>query len=223
MNAIATETGADERAEDLAKVVRHELQSFRKEWWVFLLLGITLLICGIVATAFPFVSSMGVIIVIGAALIISGASMVVSSFWSGKWSGFFLQLLVGIFYIVAGFTIFDAPLKSLVVFTLLLAAFFIVIGLLRIITSLVERHPMWGWSLFNGLVTLVVGVIIYRHCRPNEIVQGLSEGDLTALGNSWLWVIGLLVGIDLIFNGMSWVMLSLAVRRLPDDESAESA
>lgn len=222
MSNIADNTGADERAENLAKAIKHEFHGLRKEWWVFLLLGITLLICGIVAVTFPFISSMGVIIVIGAALIVSGVSLVVSSFWSGKWSGFFLQILVGVFYIVAGFTIFDAPLKSLVVFTLLLAAFFIVIGLLRIITSLVERHPMWGWSLFNGLVTLVVGVIIYRHCRPNEIAQGLNDGNLTILGNSWLWVIGLLVGIDLLFNGLSWIMLSLAVRRLPDNDTAET-
>jgi uncharacterized membrane protein HdeD (DUF308 family) len=218
--STVTESGADERAAHFVKTIRHELHSFKKEWWVFLLLGITLLICGIVATTFPFVSSIGVIIVIGATLIVGGVSLVVSSFWSGRWGGFFLQILVGIFYLVAGYTIFDAPLTSLLVFTLLLAAFFIVIGLLRIITSLVERYPMWGWSLFNGIVTLIVGVIIYRHCRPNEIAKGLSEGDLTTLGNSWLWVIGLLVGIDLLFNGLSWIMLSLALRRLPDNESA---
>ncbi len=223
MNAATTDAGANEPGQNIAKLIKHELQHFKKEWWVFLLLGITLLICGIVAITFPFVSSIGVIIVIGAALIVSGVSLVVSSFWSGKWSGFFLQMLVGIFYIVAGFTIFDAPLKSLVIFTLLLAAFFIVIGLLRIITSLVERFPMWGWSLFNGVITLVVGVIIYRHCRPNEIAQGLSEGDITALGNSWLWVIGLLVGIDLLFNGISWVMLALALRRLPENEIGDNA
>ncbi len=206
---------------DVIDEVQNELVRFKKEWWCFLLLGFTLIICGAIAIVFPFFSSTVVVIVIGAALIVGGVSLIISSFWAGRWSGFFLQLLVGVFYTVAGFTVIDAPLRSVVVFTLLLAAFFIVIGIIRIVTALVDRYPMWGWSLLNGAITLLLGVIIYRNCKPSRIAEAMTEGDIAALADSWLWVIGLLVGIDLIFNGWNWVMLGMSINRLPDIEEEE--
>ena len=86
-----------------------------------------------------------------------------------------------------------------------LAAFFIVAGAFRIVVAVVERFPQWGWVLVNGMITLMAGLIIYD-----------------SFPNSALWLIGLLLGIDLLFNGWSWLMLALFLRtvRKGDKEAA---
>jgi uncharacterized membrane protein HdeD (DUF308 family) len=176
-----------------------EMGNVRKQWWLFLLLGVLLILGGIVAIGYPFISSLGAVMVLGIVLIVSGVFAIIGAFWAGKWSALLLQLLVGILYIMAGMAIRDAPVESTALVTLFIAAFFIVAGAFRVIVSLVERFPQWGWALLNGIVTLLAGLIIYD-----------------TFPASTLWVIGLLVGLELLFNGWTWVMLSLVIRQLPE-------
>ena len=81
--------------------------------------------------------------------------------------------------------------------TLLLACALMVGGLFRIIGSLMYRFPYWGWILAGGIINLVLGIMIWQQCP--------------CLASS---VIGLFVGIDLIFTGWTWVMLALAVKNV---------
>ena len=78
---------------------------------------------------------------------------------------------------------------------LLLAATFLAGGLIRIVITLLDRFPGWPWVLLNGFVTLLLGILIWRQWPESSF-----------------WVIGLFVGIDLLFSGWSWVMLGLLVR-----------
>jgi uncharacterized membrane protein HdeD (DUF308 family) len=190
----------------IPKFVTHELERLKQHWWWFLALGLLLVIGGIVALAYPFASSVGVVFVLGAILIIGGVATVIGAFWAGKWSAFFLQLLVGILYVMAGMVIRDVPLESAALLTLFIAASFVVVGVFRIVVALVERFPQWGWALLNGVVTMIVGLIIYDN-----------------FPSSALWVIGLLVGLELLFNGWTWIMLSLVLRGLPDEEASEAS
>ena len=187
-------------------LLRQDMENARKHWWMFLVLGIVLMIGGVVAIAYPFASSIGVVMVLGVILIVSGIFTIVGAFWAGEWSALLLQLLVGILYVMAGLAIRDAPAQSTAVLTLFIAAFFIVVGLFRIIVALAERFPQWGWALANGIVTLLAGIIIY------------DTLPVSAFG-----VIGLLVGLELLFNGWTWVMLSLAIRAAPDADEEGSA
>ncbi len=194
---------------DIRELVKHELSDLRKEWWYFLLIGILLVIGGTAAIAYPWFTSVGVVIFLGAVLIVSGLATIISAFWIGKWSAFMVQLLIGILYMVAGFVITEAPLVSLTFLTLMLAGFFVIAGGFRIVTALVEKYPQWGWSLVNGIVTLLLGLIIFRSFKqlPEE-ENGLGV----------LWIIGLMVGLELLFNGWTWIMLSFAVKNLPEVE-----
>jgi uncharacterized membrane protein HdeD (DUF308 family) len=79
---------------------------------------------------------------------------------------------------------------------LIIAIFLIVSGIFRIVFAVSERFTGWGWVLLNGVVTLFLGMMIYK--------QWPASG---------LWVIGIFIGIDLIFNGWAWIMLSIASRR----------
>ncbi len=184
----------------VGRLLRHELHHMRKHWWWFLLLGVLLVLCGTVAFVFPIVGSAVAIDVLSILLMIAGAATFVGAFWAGKWSGMLLQLLVGLLYVAAGFVITERPVQALLTITIFLAVSFMVMGAFRILAALLYQFPQWGWALLNGVVTLLLGVIIFRH-----------------LPYSALWVIGLLIGIEMLFNGWTWIMLSLALRNLPEE------
>jgi uncharacterized membrane protein HdeD (DUF308 family) len=183
----------------IERVLRHELHHMRKHWWWFLLLGVLLVVCGTVAFIFPVVGSAAAIDVLSILLLIAGAATIVGAFWAGKWSGMLLQLLVGLLYLAAGFVVTERPVQALVTITIFLAVSFIVMGAFRILAALLYQFPQWGWALLNGVVTMLLGIIIFRH-----------------LPFSALWVIGLLIGIEMLFNGWTWIMLSMALRNLPE-------
>ena len=187
------------------KLIEHELTHIQKHWGWFLVLGILLIVGGVAAIAFPILSSVGAVIVLGIILIVSGIFTIVGAFWAGKWSAFLLQILIGILYLIAGIVMDDMPLQSMEVLSLFMAAFFIVAGVFRVVVALAERFPKWGWALLNGVVTVLVGLII------------LESYPISAL-----WAIGVLVGVELLFNGWTWVMLSLALRDAPSDEESDS-
>jgi uncharacterized membrane protein HdeD (DUF308 family) len=179
-----------------------EFRHLRAAWcWLFAF-GILLTVCGTAALVVPALTiafSFVAVAVLGVTLMVAGLATIITSFWVGKWSGTLLQLLVGILYLVVGFMITDTPAKSVVAMTALLAAFFIVAGLFRIAAALVVRFPHWGWALLNGVITLLLGLVIYKR----------FPGDA-------LWVIGVLVGVEMLFHGWTWIMLSLAIRRIPE-------
>jgi len=177
--------------------LRKELQHLAPSWWCLLLLGIFLMVCGTVAVLFPILTNVAAMIVLGVTLMVSGIAMIVTSFWAGKWSGLLVQLLVGIVYLVVGMQIADTPIKAGLVLAVFVAGFFIVAGAFRAVVALVVRFPHWGWALLNGLITLLCGLVIYRHFPECA-----------------LWVVGLLVGLEMLFNGWTWIMLAFAVRSI---------
>ena len=137
----------------VARAIRHELEHLRDEWWWFLVLGIVLILCGSVALAYPFFASVAAVMVFGVSLLLSGIATIVTSFWAGKWSATLLQLLIGVFYAVVGFIIMDTPITSTVNLTLVVAAMFLVVGIMRSVAALAIRFPQWGWSLLSGALT----------------------------------------------------------------------
>jgi len=186
--------------EIMPSAIRHELEAHYKQWWCFLLLGITLVVLGSLAIADPFVTaftSFAAVLILGFLMLAAGITQIISSFWAGKWSGMLLHMLVGILYCVVGYMIIDQPGVSMVVLTKFIAIFLIVSGVFRIVSALMTRFHDWGWVLLNGVVSLILGLVINRQ---------LPEASLK--------IIGLFIGIELIFNGWAWIMLGLGLRRL---------
>jgi uncharacterized membrane protein HdeD (DUF308 family) len=199
-----------ERIEERVEERRvHELQRLQSEWWYFLLLGVLLVIGGIAAITYPWFTTIGVVVFLGAVLILSGVATIISAFWAGKWSAFLVQVLIGLLYVVAGYVVTDAPLTSAAMLTLMLAAFLVVGGGFRIVSALVDKYPQWGWSLLNGVISLMLGLIIFRAFR-----------QLPEEPTGVFWILGLLVGVEILFNGWTWIMLSLAIRKLPKADEA---
>ncbi|HUY89370.1 MAG TPA: HdeD family acid-resistance protein [Pirellulales bacterium] len=182
----------------LGPAMRHELAALQKEWWWFLLLGIGLIVLGTLALGSAVIVSFATVVFLGLLLLAAGIAQTISAFWAGRWSGFLLTMFIGLLYMVAGLFIINHPIKSTIELTLMLAFLFIVSGIFRIVTALVLRFPLWGWPLLNGVISVLLGVMIYKQWPASGLV-----------------VIGIFVGIELIFNGWAWVMFSLGLKNLP--------
>ncbi|WP_197169183.1 HdeD family acid-resistance protein [Novipirellula galeiformis] len=183
---------------EIGELIVHELQHLRTTWYLLFLLGIVLILCGLLAVTFPMFSTLGVVMALGIVLLFAGLATIITSFITGKWSAFLVQLLMGIFYTVIGLMMAESPLNSAAALTLLVASFAIVGGAFRVIAALNYRFSQWGWMLLSGLVSVLFGVVVIRH---------FPEASL--------WLIGLMLGLDLIFSGIHWLMLSLTIRSLP--------
>ena len=183
--------------------LEREFSRVRSDWYWFALYGALLVVSGLVAIAVPPLAAVGAMIVLGVALLVCGTATIVLAFWAGRWSGMLVQLLVGILYVMAGFAIFDMPVAAELNATLFVAAFFIVVGIFRSLAAMLMRFPHWGWSLLNGIVTFLLGAVIYRQ---------FSHGHI--------WILGLLIGLELFFHGWTWIMLALAIRNIPEKAAA---
>jgi len=167
-----------------------------REIWVFLMgMGIALMVLGVAAIGSSLIATYATVVVFGILMLLGAIFQVVTAIWGRSWRGFFLHLLAGVLYLIAGLFMIENPLEAALSLTFLIAVCLLVGGILRIGLSVVERFAGWGWVLLNGVVSVVLGVGIWRQWPL-----------------SGLWVIGLFVGIEMLFSGLSWVMLGLSVR-----------
>jgi uncharacterized membrane protein HdeD (DUF308 family) len=170
-----------------------------REIWVFLVgMGIALMVLGVVAIASSLIATFATVVVFGILLLLGAILQVVTALWGRSWKGFILHLLAGALYLIAGAFMIQNPLEAAVGLTLLVGICFIVGGGLRIVLSVMERFDGWGWTLVNGVVSLLLGAAI---CRQWPL--------------SGLWVIGCFAGIEMLLSGVSWVLLGLTVRFVP--------
>ena len=174
----------------------HLAELDQKRGW-FLALGVLLVLLGIAAVYMDVATTMLTIVFLGGILIAASVVLAVFSFLTGRWSGFLLTLAAAALSAIAGITLLSNPLVGAAAITLAIGTIFIVGGIYRAIASVVMHFPNWGWSFVNGLITLALGILL---------VRGWPSASL--------WFLGLVVGIDLIFHGVSWIMFALGVHRV---------
>jgi uncharacterized membrane protein HdeD (DUF308 family) len=173
------------------------MEVLSRNWGWLLALGILMIVLGAVAVAAPVVATIAVQFMLGWLLVTSGIAEGIHAFMVQGWRGFLLELLSAVLYLGVGVLLLVNPMEGALALTIVLAAFLVVEGIFKIIMALrVRDHDGWGWLLASGTLSVVLGVLIWAQ-RPA----------------SGLWVIGLLVGIQLLFTGWSLVMLALAARR----------
>jgi uncharacterized membrane protein HdeD (DUF308 family) len=162
----------------------------------FLLVGVLMVVLGVAAIAFPFAATMAIEVLIGWILVISGLAGILQAYRSARWKGFLLTLLGALLALAVGALLLLYPLTGALSLTLLIAAFFLTGGGLRVLLALKVRPlDQWGWMLASGVLALAIAVLI--------LVQWPEAAA---------WIIGLLVGVDLIFGGWTSIMLALAAR-----------
>lgn len=169
----------------------------KRRWRSVLWLGILLLVLGIIATSLAPFLTLATMVLLGGLLIVVGMLQGLHAFAYRRWGGFFVDLLASLLYLVVGFLIVANPGATAEALTLLIALFLIFGGIFRIAIASMIRFHNAVWLLIHGAINLLLGILIWR--------QWPLSGHL---------IIGLFVGLDLIFNGVSLIMLGLAARKL---------
>jgi len=172
-----------------------EVELLGRNWWQLLALGLVSVIAGLAALSCAFTATMATVTVFGVLLLIAGIAEVIHAVMVRNLRGFALHLLGAALYLLTGLFLLEDPIQAALVITLLFAAAFIVGGLLRVIFSIVVQPHGWVWVALNGAIDLLLGVFVWNRWPESS-----------------LRVIGLFVGIDLLFHGWSWVILALTVR-----------
>jgi uncharacterized membrane protein HdeD (DUF308 family) len=158
--------------------------------------AILLIIVGFFALALPFEAGIAIAIAVAALVILAGIAHLAGTFAARTTGGFFWRLLVGCAYLVAGVYLLMHPKLSLVSLTLALAVLFLVEGVFHLITYFQLRSVAGsGWILFDGIVTLVLAVLIWKSWPASAV-----------------WALGTIVGINLLMSGFTRLMYSRAVR-----------
>ena len=161
-------------------------------------LAILMILAGIIAIAAPAIAGVVIVYVVAWTAIFDGGFQIVYAFRAQTGGRMILELILGLLYVVAGVYILMHPTPGLLALTLIIACLLLVYGVFALVLAF-QMRPIsgWGWVLFDAIVTILLGVLIWAHWPYN------SE-----------WVIGTLVGISFIVSGVSRLMLSMAVKRL---------
>ena len=167
-----------------------------KNWGWLMAFGIASIILGSIGLGMSFALTLASMVLFGALLVAGGLFQILDAFKCRGWKGSAWHILIGLLYVVGGVIIMIDPVLASETFTLVLAAVLIAVGLLRLIIAFQLRPSKgWYWPLISGLVSLALGGVI--------LAQWPASG---------LFVIGLIIAIELIFNGWAYLFVALAAR-----------
>jgi uncharacterized membrane protein HdeD (DUF308 family) len=159
--------------------------------------GILLIVSGLLFVTFTGVATLTSVYLFGLLMIFAGVLQAITAVSALSGGQRWLWLLFSLLYILAGYFAFEAPLATASALTWLIAAFIIVGGFVRFVSDFqVKAINGWGWVLFSGVLLFVTGLLIA--INPS----------------SPLWLLGLMLGLDLLFQGINLLILSLAIKKL---------
>ncbi|HTV64703.1 MAG TPA: HdeD family acid-resistance protein [Bryocella sp.] len=161
-----------------------------------IVLAILMIIAGIIAMFAPWEAGLVITLVVGWSAIFNGCAQIVFGFRThGGWH-IALEVILGIIYIIAGIFLLMHPVGGLLALTLFLASFLLVYGVFALVLAFRMRpYRGWGWVLFDGIITILLGILIWAHWPFNSG-----------------WVVGTLFGISIFVSGITRLMVSLALR-----------
>jgi uncharacterized membrane protein HdeD (DUF308 family) len=181
-------------AQALREATRETVRRY-SSW--YLMQGALMFIAGIVALVYPIVSSAALVFFLGWILIVSGIFQGISLIGAQNVPYFWLQLVSAVLSIIVGVLFLRRPGEAVVTLALLLFVFFMVEGFAKIVFSLTIRPlPNWGWVLASGIIGVLLSIYL-----------------LTNLSTTAIWLLGVLLGIQLICEGLALSSLAWQVRR----------
>ena len=184
--------------QDIAKLQSEMTATVREHWKAFLIEGILLVLLGLAAIILPPLASLAVTIFLGWMFLITGIAGLALTFWARQMPGFWWSLISAVLAVAAGVILLAMPVQGTLTLTIVVGAYFLAEGVATIMYALEHRRELserWSWLLFAGILDLLIAFVI---------VAGLP--------GSASWAIGLLVGINLLFGGVSLIGMALAAR-----------
>lgn len=173
------------------------IEEIKSSWAWFLSLGVLFVVLGVACITFDVTATFTTVLLFGWMLLIGGLFALAQAFTTGTWSGFFLFLLSALFRGFTGYLLVRYPLTGAESLTLVLASFFIVGGTFRAIGFGMAKFPRWGWAVFSGIVSVVLGVTL------------LVEWPVVGV-----WFIGFAIGVDLVFDGVALIGFATKIHSL---------
>lgn len=159
-------------------------------WFIFL--GVVLILAGLAAIFFPFIGGLAVAVWAAIAFLIAGVAQTVHAFATKRWTGFLFDILVGLLYLAAGIILWFNPIQGVIALTVFLAVVLIVDGALRSIMAFqIRPRSGWLWLLAGGVLGIIAGVMIWQQ-----------------LPSSAAWALGLLLGLNLLCSGVTFLSLA---------------
>ena len=167
----------------------------RRGW--MLATGLLLVVVGLCFLLVPLLATFAAGVLAGALLAVAGVAQLFDAV-SERSRGWGWSVAMGIIGIVAGVLLLIDPVAGMVGFTLLLAGFLLGTGALKMVLATVwSPIPGWGWMLFNGAITLLLGVLI-----------------LSGWPGTGLWTVGVFLGVDALLAGFSRIVRSVSLPEL---------
>ncbi|OQW54165.1 MAG: hypothetical protein A4S14_01635 [Proteobacteria bacterium SG_bin9] len=185
-------------AADIEKIRADFSDAVRAHWKAFLIEGLIFLIVGIGAIIVPPLASVAITILLGWLFVTIGVAGVALSIWARQMPGLWWSLVSAALAIAAGLILLIWPLEGTLSLTLVIGIYFLVEGIATVMYALDHKRELsgrWGWLMFAGIMDIVISVVI---------VVGLPV--------SAFWAMGLIVGINLMFGGVSLIGMALAAR-----------
>jgi uncharacterized membrane protein HdeD (DUF308 family) len=172
------------------------LQVSKKVTGWYIAAGVLFIVLGMFAIIEPAVAGLGLTLLVGWLLLMSGITHLIGAFKGGGTKQVIYQVLIGLLYVIGGFYCLTHPSLAISTLTLMLAAVILAGGVLEITSCFRLTGEAAGWLLFNGIVSLLLGGMIWFHWPSSSV-----------------WAIGMLVGAKLLMTGVTRLMFGLAARR----------
>ena len=172
-------------------------EGLRKNLGLAIAFGIFIMILGLAAIANPLYATLGATLIFSWIVLLCGIVQTVYAIQTRQTGRFGLKLLLGIFYLAAGIILISNLFQSVLTLTLVLGLCILFQGVFRVVLAFqLKPEPNWVWVLVSGIVAIILGILIWNQWPMNAP-----------------WVLGLLLGINLLFDGLWILMVSLAARR----------
>ena len=179
------------------------------DWVKWLLLGLLSIAFGIFVLGAPVVASVAVTVVTGVLLLISGALQFVGGFTVEGTGNKILSLIMGAVMLFLGWSFLDHPLQGTVTLATVCLILFMAGGIARVILSFQMKGTQYFWAtLISGVMSIVLAMLIWRFAATDPVVL--------------LKLLGILLGIEMVFNGLGLVFMALFIKDAPKDETTEA-
>lgn len=173
-------------------------ETFGRSWTWMAVLAVICIVGGFLALLNPFGATIFAVTLAGWVFLIQGVIQIIHAFRVRDWPGFIWSLGIGVLSLLVGVILVADPLAGAIPLTLLVAVLFLAIGVAKIMFALsLKPASGWVWVLVSGLVSAALGVMI---------LAGLPASATT--------ILGLLLGIELVSNGVLFLFVALGLRKL---------
>jgi uncharacterized membrane protein HdeD (DUF308 family) len=179
------------------------------DWIKWLLLGLLSIAFGIFVLGAPVVASVAVTVVTGVLLLISGALQVVGGFTVEGTGNKILSLIMGAVMLFLGWSFLDHPLQGTLTLATVMLILFMAGGIARVILSFQMKGTQFFWpTMISGILSIVLAGIIWTYVGSDPQVL--------------LSILGIFLGIEMLFNGFGLVFMAFFIRNAPNDATTEA-